>query len=399
MARARLVKDRRLAVAPGTRRVVAFDSDTGAGSECCCGGVGACCATTGNTECTVPFPDSERIKCGRRVDLQLSGSLERRIVTRPWGAPEYTSYQQSATANLSVFWRLKDNTGDDPACLEVIGKSPASARSGSGTRTEFGETTTWSLSKNDTTFLTGLPTLSRGWSRSIQQGGPGDPWSGFYAACGWSAFGLDHGINTGLSAPGAAVVMFDPAPVRVSGGEESVGFDATVALGLAEAYFPGSVTGRECSGSGHVVKNAGFPYEREAFLSWSSTAGQSGGSFSLALSVRTNLFPTQSAPVTVETVEMSGTWVLGRTLCDGDTDTPDQFECSAFIAAWLAGDAAADVNGDGFVSGDDFDLVLAQHPECFAQISGLTMARVNQIRSFKRAARAGAVTAGNLLGV
>jgi len=398
VARALLVKDRRIAIAPGTRRVVVFNTDTGAGAECCCGGVSACCSTTGNTECTVPHPEAVRVKCGRRVDLQLSGTLLRRIVTRPWGAPEYTSYQQSASANLAVFWRLKDDTGDDPACPEVIGKSPSSTRSGSGTRTEFGQTTTWSLAKNDTTFLTGLPTLSRGWSRSIKSGGGADDY-GYYAACAWSAFGLDHGINSGLSAPGAAVVMFDPAPVRASGGEETVGFDATVALSIADSYFPGSVWGRECAGSEYVLKNAGFQNEREASLSWSSSAGPSGGSFSFALSVRTNKTPTPSAPVTLETVEMSGSWVLTRTLCDGDTDGPAAFECGAFVQAWLAGDAAADVNGDGFVSGDDFDLVLSEHPECFKQIGSVTMQRVNQIRAFRRAARTGAVTAGNILGV
>lgn len=405
MARARLVKDRRIAIAPGTRRVVVFDTTTGAGAECCCGGgtVSACCSTKGNTFCTIPHIGAPLIKCGRRVDIAITGSMFHKIERKASSvSPIYTEYQNTATGNLGAFWRLTDNTGDNPNCAETIGKVATSSRSATGFRGDAGgQTVSWSLNKNDTTFMTGLPTLSRGWSRSIQQGGPADPWNNIYAACSWSAFALDHNLNSGQAPPGAAVVLFDPAPIKDTGGSETIGFDATLGIGMAESIFPNTMYGSECSGSRYELKNPGFLTERESSLSWSSSATQTGGSFSVQLSVRTGRLVGNPGTITYETFDFSGTWVLTRTLCAGDSDSSGRSwpGCDSFVRSWLAGDAIADVNGDGVVDGDDYDAVMRAHPECVSTIDELTRARVVQIRNVRRPAVAGAVKPGDLLGL
>lgn len=405
MARALLVKDRRLAVDPSTRAVVAFDTTTGAGSECCCGGgtVSACCSTKGNTYCTVPqVPPVSLVKCGRRVDITLTGTLTHKIEKKNGSSqPLWTEYQNTATGNLGAFWRLTDNTGNNPNCAETIGKVATSSRTGVGFRgTSAGPTVTWNLTRNDTTFMTGLPTLFRGWSRSIQAGGIGDVWNNVYAACSWNAFELDGSLSNGRHPPGAAVVLFDPCPIKDTGGNETVGFDATVGMSSADSIFPASIFGTSCSGSRYELKNQGFLNERESSLSWSSSATGSGGSFTFQLSVRSGLLAGNPNTITFETVDMSGSWILTRTLCAGDSDGVGGLSlCNSFLAAWLAGDAIADVDGDGYVTQDDYRLVMDANPECVAAGTELERARVVQFIGVRRPAVPGALEARGLLGL
>jgi len=381
-----LEDEQALALHPDGDGLVVFDGQTGEGAECCCGGaLGACCTTTGFIECTTPRATSPTTKCGRRVDLQLSGTLTHDSRFLPRSGSPVIVYRNQVSANLSVYWKLADETGQDPTCGTLIGYNGAS------TRTSVGENNggdAWNFTKADTTFLTGLPTLNRGWSRTFTP----EP---YLAPCQWSAFAVGGGPSQ--LPPGAAVVLFDPAAI-VKNGNPTVGFDASTGINTSESWFPGSVLGVECNGTRSKTLRPGFSNEQQADLTWSASSGASGGSFSLSFSLRTGRADRDHD---VESWVMSGTWSMAVTLCIGDGSSGAGWPgCEAFRAAFIAGDAAADIDGDGFVTGKDFDLVLAEHPECggFAD-SGSIGALVNRLRAQRRPAVRGAASAAALLGL
>lgn len=107
MAKRLLIVNRRLAIAPGGRRVVLFDPATGKGAECCCGGASGPCANVcgsvaneigrcpGGTVCATDTTTGTPVEATRwRFDFAGSGSDIGPLGTSSW----------NTAGNVEVGW-------------------------------------------------------------------------------------------------------------------------------------------------------------------------------------------------------------------------------------------------------------------------------------------------------
>ena len=73
--------------------------------------------------------------------------------------------------------------------------------------------------------------------------------------------------------------------------------------------------------------------------------------------------------------------------------------CAEFFAAFIAGDAIADINGDGLLDGDDFRAFVEANPECVDLAPPALVRAASEARASVRPARRGALGLDALLGL
>jgi hypothetical protein len=380
-----LENDQALALSPDGDSLVVFDPDTGAGAECCCGGSGSgpCCKTEGTYAClyTNALHSNPTTPCGKRTEVRITGTLKENITEYTPGAgldddKVRRTYAQKIVSTLGAFWELSDQK--DPICRTTGGFLVPNTRVSTGKETlpGFGYSESWSITKTDAAFDY--------WGRSyINAGGDGA------APCRWDSLGNLYG-----GGPPGAAGMCGAGIKTVNGGTQT---GANIDPGApVVGFFDAAYVDTHCSGTATVNGRDGNGWGPVSTASYTASASATGGSFVGSLSVTTysnngrgGIFVSSERTVTV-----SVQWSVVVTLCDSGPTFPG---CAEFAAAWLAGGAMADLNGDGFVNGDDYDLFAATHPECNGVINPGVQKQVNDLRAINRPVRFG--TPASILGI
>lgn len=380
--RALLVKDRRLAVAPGTRRVVVFDTETGVGSECCCGGVpNPCCVDTQIVAWGQPFP----VTCTTglctvctgnwdRIDIAMSGTAT--VFNKQddgSGNANFPIYRVTYEVSHGIFYETVPVPEGDPdfPCKQRQGYSGGNSRA-------YVET------------LNGAPRFNYTAPRRIDYG--------------LLAFGEEPGQDF-LKSFYDTTQGHHPMQWAVWGGDQLMGFafDSIERkagdTGTPGPYFGNLATALSVDLNGNLVKgplgnqskNLGGGSTQS--LRWNATHTCDGGQAHIE---QHYIGPTGGPPgkraQTDITLDLSWTYTLRD--CGAGGAFPG---CQAYIAAWLAGDAAADYDGNSFINGDDWDAFTRDHPECLQVIQPGQREAVNRLRGQNRPARAGALTLSDLL--
>ncbi len=376
-----LEDEQALAIHPDGDGLVVFDGQTGEGSECCCGGVGACCQLPdqGRSWASIyALSNPKDILCGptKRVDLSLTGRLIYHATNT------YNGSDRTVTVDVShsLFWEVDEN---DPSCVVRWGEVGKQSRS-------------WHHLWKFGTFVYRDVTITEDHRRFFPAGplGHDDDEFGIGGLAMWALF---------AEIPSQRGAVFDIAFDDVLTNEttsDGTGYQTWgrgYRLTKMQSPFGWSTKPiNEAAGNFTYNKN-----NRVASLAYQSTMTCDGGSHIGAFSDRITSDGGGGGPPTVstETYDVTLMWSTKRTPCGGSTGAPWP-GCAAFLAAFIAGDPAADIDGDGFITGKDYDLVLDQHPECGSYANtGSFGALVQGLRIKRRDARRGALTAGALLGL
>ena len=131
MPRAILVKDRKVMIAPGSRKVIVFDTATGAGAECCCGGAGggACCNQTSSILCTTTAPPVAPYPivcvCGKRMEFYVQAvwknNQDKTGFDDHFLNLDFHS-KETLTRNMGAFWEsTKPDSNDLNDCGDTVG--------------------------------------------------------------------------------------------------------------------------------------------------------------------------------------------------------------------------------------------------------------------------------------
>lgn len=358
-----LDQDGALALHPDGDGLVLFDPDTGAGAECCCGGAAECCFP-GWYGCNNLLPHLGDTIAANRAEFTGTASFRYRDWSKDLGGGGGSPTERIDTGevSLSLYWQGYD-PGGGAGCLVESGE--LGAQSLRGKQTLNGAT----LFDRTETFRRKVP-ASLHWGHAY-------PEVASYRIAEWYLWPDVFGAKEGT----ASWLLLGEVP------HSGVSYRNWAHLWQQlrqrpDLGWPNSLL-KECSGN-YSRTLAGTVYSM--VYSGAVTAG--GGNFG-------GTYRQTSANSAIE-MDISLSWSVTLS-CGGRSDAWPG--CAAFLAAWLAGDAVADVNRDGFVSGDDYDLVLAAHPECFGQISSLYQSRVNSLRNVRRRAVPGALNARGLLGL
>lgn len=361
-----LPDDEALALLPDGDGLVVFDADSGSGAECCCGG-GACCDVEGWYGCNADIPHAGTLPKSDTAELHITASMRRRL----WrsgniggGGGSDEERINTAEVALGLWWKEIDENGCTTTSGDVGPQSLHGKEVYNGS-TVFDRTTTSRRRLFD-------PHLGHGVTSATG-----------YRVSQWPLWNKLYGAT---DAEIGRMALGD-----VPGFGSSYTDWATYWQRLRQRPDLGwpSTLLNECAGNRVKTLN-GTTYT----MVWTTTLSASGGTFTGTYS---SVLKPSGQVLQIEEMSVDIAWTID--VACGGTTSRGWPGCTAFIEAWIAGDAVADVNGDGFVSGDDYDLVLSAHPECFGQISSLYQSRVNRLRNVRRQAVPGALNARGLLGL
>lgn len=380
-----LEDEQALALHPEGDGLVVFDGQTGEGAECCCGGVGACCQTpeAGRSWASVYALDNPKlVQCGptRRVDLAFSGKITANLTDTANGQNQ----TQTVDVSHAFFWEVDEN---DPNCVVRWGEVGEQKRKWTDVRYAF--TTKYKDVTITETKRRRFPEFPYG--HADEEGGIG-------GLAMWPLFNVIPSIglfNFGSVWDLAFHDVLTDLPLQADG-TRYVAYDEQWRYLKLQAPFGWSTKPINEAAGAFTYNQPG----RVAALNYASSVTCDGGAHNGTFSDRITSNGGGGGGSTTRTITwtVSLAWTTQRTPCGSSgAGWPG---CEAFRAAFIAGDAAADIDGDGFVTGKDFDLVLAEHPECggFAD-SGSIGALVNRLRAQRRPAVRGAASAAALLGI
>lgn len=394
MPRAILVKDRRVMVAPGTRRVIVFDTDTGKGAECCCGNPttgSKCCTQTSSVFCTTTGT-VDPVVCvdGKRMEFTVTGEWTNTQDTTGYDDQflnlDFHSVE-SVTRSMGAFWQANKPESDD---LQDCGDTNGPVGEYS-TRYELHQHGT-GIGVHPVDYVYTDPNAAN------------NPFVGTVRpGWGWNAMGFAGGPGCVPDILLGAVLIINrsgtQAVVPCYGSMQARHLEVANLAGTAARYPFKVCSGTDTSSASDT--NQGSTIDDS--FSWNGRADCTGGACNMSWRrFRTQRPANFSGPANydiLETMTLSASWSMKLTQCDGRTDPWTAAQCAAFIAAFIAGDAAGDYNHDGFVDGDDYDQFSSDHPECLSSINPGRRDQAAALRPVRRRAVVGALTASGLLGI
>jgi len=366
-----------LAIGPDGNLIV-FDPETGAGAECCCGGgePNPCCVDTQIVAFGQPFPTTCTtglctVCTGNwdRIEIHMSGTASVFAKNDDGsGSANFPIYRVNYTVSHGIFYEVVPVPEGDPdfPCKQRQGYVGANER-------HYVET------------LNNAPRFDYTTPRRIDYG--------------QLAFGEEPGqdFTRGFSSATLTPLMWAAwGPDQLTG----FAFDSIERkpndTGTPGPYFgflspTNDLNGQLVKGaSGNQFKNDGGGASRS--MKWNAAHTCAGGSAHWeSHQIGPTGGPAGKRSQNDVVVDLTWTYVLRE--CGASA----QPSCEAFIAAWLAGDNAADINGDGFLTGDDFDLFMDTRPDCRTVVTPSQLSAINRLRRMNRPARAGAMTFSDLL--
>lgn len=374
-----LEDDQALALHPDGDGLVVFDPETGQGAECCCEPTepNPCCETVQTAAYGPIIPTScaggacvQCIGSWDRIDIQMTGTATRFHKNDDGsGGSVFPIYRVTYAVSHGIFFELDRVPPGDPnfPCVQRQGYSGANSRS-------YVET------------LNGNPRFDHAEAHRIDEG-----------PLAFSEI-LGHDFEHNFSVRTAMAWA-------VWGPNQLTGFAFNSILrkpndtGTPGPYYGHIQADTQIDLNGNLVtgktgnQSKTLPGGATRSLKWSATNDCSGGSCHLEYH---DLGPSggPAGKRSQNDVVFDLTWTFTLRDCGTGGTFPG---CAAYIAAWLAGDAAADYNGDGFVNGDDYDAFSADHPECLDVVQPSQRDAVNRLRGVNRPARRSALSALDLL--
>lgn len=319
MARSLLYIDRRLAYDESSRRLIVFDSETGAGAECCCGGSSEpcddsdCCTECGASFCTLrswiadPYTDPRVVRSwhGTQVVMSLTGTLSTTYNEYHSSGSLLRGYSNSVSTSLTATWRIPVVSLCDFRGISVSGTVDSAGHWAGSLVTP----STWNYSNPDQWFLS---TGSRKW---WQRNSTGGIWA---FPNSWTVFDT-------ASPMGVGSVMFDQAKAKNQSGSVIDSFEFSKFLqyqitpwNIGFGY--GALAELEnCSGDNTVSDDFGHSSHHSV---WSTSVSAGGGSFSASYDYTRDSGAWHEADMNSTT---SGSWTITRTQCGTPGDTSGEF--------------------------------------------------------------------------